>query len=160
MMLLAWGTVALAQQVVIHTEAEAPLLPPEMRSGPSFGLSLGAATGFGPTVGIPFGRSFDTQVTLLPIYVPDAAAGGSFGVRFRQFLGKNPRSRMYLVEGAALTGADESWMWGAGVGAGVEVRKDASTGFTKWVDVTLTVLGSDTPWIVLPLPQAGFAWVF
>jgi hypothetical protein len=160
-MLIAWGAAALAQQVVIHTEAEAPLAPPEMRSGPSVGVSLGAATGFGPTVGIPFGRSLDTQITLLPIYVPDVGGGGSFGLRFRQFLGKNPRARMYLVEGAQFTGGGESWMWGGGVGAGIEIRKDWSTGFTKWVDVTVTALGTPEQFlIVLPLPQVGVAYVF
>jgi hypothetical protein len=147
-------------QVVIHTEAPPPPAPPEMRSGPSVGMSAGVATGVGPTLGIPLGPSFTVQLTALPIVIPDGGAGGSGGVRFQQFLGKNPRTRMYVVEGAAMTGWDDSWLWGFGVGAGVETRKDWSTGLTKWADVTITAIGSEDLWIVLPLPQVGVAYVF
>jgi hypothetical protein len=153
------GAAALAQQAVIHDET--PSLQPELRSGPSVGLSLGAATGVGPTLGVPLGRSLDAQLTLLPIVIPDAGAGGSYGLRFRQFIGKNPRSRLYLVQGASATGLGPDWLWGAGVGAGVEVRRDPTTGFTPWFDVTVTALGTgEGPLVVLPLPQAGVAWVF
>lgn len=163
-MFALFATVAFAQepppQVVIHTEAPPAPVAPEMRSGPSVGLSAGVATGIGPTLGIPFGRSFTVQLTVLPILVPDEGGGGSGGVRFQQFLGKNPRARMYLVEGVGMHGWDESWLWGAGIGAGVEIRKDWSTGLTKWVDITVTAIGVDDTFLVLPLPQAGIAYVF
>lgn len=150
-----------APQVVIHTEAAPTVAPEPMRNGPSVGLSAGLATGFGPTLGVPLGPWFAVQLTALPIVVPDAGAGGSVGLRTQQFLGRNPRARMYLVEGASWTGWDGSGIWGAGVGAGVDTRKDWSTGRSLWLDVTLTAMGGDGGLIaVLPLPQTGVAWTF
>lgn len=155
------GAQELAPQVLIQTEARPRRPPPEMRSGPSVGLSAGMATGFGPTIGVPLGQVVTVQLTLLPIYLSDAGSGGSFGLRFQQFLGKNPRTRMYLVEGASATGWNDGWLWGMGIGAGVETRKSWSTGLTKWADISLTALGTaDSEPIVLPLPQVGIGWVF
>lgn len=132
----------------------------EMRSGPAVGLAAGMATGFGPALTLPLGQVVSVQLTALPVIVPEAGGGGSGGIRLQQYLGKNPRTRLYLVEGAGVHGWGEAWLWGVGVGAGVETRKDWSTGLTKWLDVSITMLGSEEAFIVLPLPQAGVAWVF
>lgn len=135
---------------------------PTLKNGLSFGLSAGLATGFGPTLGIPTGGWGRVQITGLPVVIRGRLSG-SGGVRFVQFLGKNPRSRLYVVEGAALHGwADAGSLWAAGVGMGVETRRDWTSGRTGWFDVTVTALGtsgSDHA-IVLPLPQAGIAWIF
>lgn len=151
-------------EVVVRAEvAAAPAAsldaPEEMRSGPSVGLSMGVASGFGPTLGIPIGQVVSLQITALPVLLP-GAGGGSGGLRLQQYLGKNPRTRLYLVEGIAAHGWDESWLWGIAAGAGVETRKSWSTGLTRWLDVSITAIGTSEGWIVLPLPQAGIAWVF
>ena len=73
---------------------------------------MGLATGFGPTLGIPFGRTLTLQVTLLPVMIPDQGGGGSYGVRLQEFLGRNPRARLYLVEGGSASGWDDTWLWG------------------------------------------------
>ena len=135
---------------------------PRMRNGLSVGLSAGAATGFGPTVGIPLGYRTRVQLTALPILLPEAGGGGSGGVRLQQFVGDNPRSRLYVVAGGGIHGwSDVGGFWGAGLGMGVETRKDWTSGRTAWVDVSLTVLstGEGDP-LVLPLPQAGISWLF
>jgi hypothetical protein len=166
MLVLAMVAHAGPPDVVVVTDAPPAVVVTEvperheMRSGPSVGLSGGMATGFGPTLGIPLGQHLSVQLTALPVIVPDAGGGGTGGIRLQQYLGKNPRTRLYLVEGAGLHGWDDSWMWGVGVGAGVETRKDWSTGLTKWLDISITALGSEEMFIVLPLPQAGVAWVF
>jgi hypothetical protein len=149
-----------APQVVIHTEAHAPPAPRPFRNGPSFGLSAGLSTGIGPTLGIPLGQVVSVQLTLLPLVLPDAGAGGSGGVRVLQYLGRNPRSRLYLVEGAAWHGWNGEGLWAGGIGAGVDVRKDPSTGRSVWFDVTITAFGAEEPIAVAPLPQAGVAWTF
>lgn len=135
---------------------------PALKNGFSFGLSAGLATGVGPTLGIPTGNWGRVQVTFLPIVI-NGRLGGSAGLRFKQFLGKNPRTRLYVVEGAGVHGwTDVGSLWGAGVGLGVETRKDWTSGFTGWFDVTVTATSTNrVPQIlVLPLPQAGIAWIF
>jgi len=136
---------------------EAPL---PTRQGPSIGLSAGLATGFGPTFGIPIGRVLAMQIPLLPVFLPENGAGGSYGVRLQQFVGRNPRARLYLTEGGSMSGWDGTWLWGAGVGAGLEVCKDPSIGRREWVDLDVTAFGTDRPIAVLPLPEIGVSWVF
>jgi hypothetical protein len=133
--------------------------PDLVRSGPSVGLSAGLTSGFGPTLGVPFGRHVGLQVTLLPVVVDDGF-GGSYGLRVQNFLGHNPRARMYLVAGGSASGWDQTWMWGVGAGAGVEVCRDPETGLRGWADVAVTAFGVDEPVAVLPLPELGLAWVF
>jgi len=135
---------------------------PALKNGFSFGLSAGLATGFGPTFGIPTGDWGRVQITTLPIVV-NGELGGSGGLRFKQFLGKNPRSRLYVVEGGALHGwSGAGSVWAAGLGMGVETRRDWTSGRTGWFDVTATAFGTSggDKVIVLPLPQAGIAWIF
>ncbi|MBX2799772.1 MAG: hypothetical protein KTR31_18990 [Myxococcales bacterium] len=144
-------------------KASAPHADPgELRNGVSFGLSAGLATGVGPTLGIPLGQKARMQITTLPMAFPDVGGGGSVGLRLQQFLGKNPRSRLYLVEGAAIHGwSNVGSLWGVGLGMGVETRKDVTSGRTLWADLTLTVFGGREGAIALiPLPQAGVAWEF
>jgi hypothetical protein len=149
-----------APQVAIYTEAPPVRAGAPIRNGPSFGLSAGLATGVGPTLGIPFGQVLTVQLTVLPIALPEAGAGGSGGVRFLQYVGRNPRARMYVVEGAAWHGWDGEGVWAGGVGVGVDVRRDPSTGRSAWFDVTVTAFGADELIAVAPLPQAGVAWAF
>lgn len=171
--MLGMGALALAQdevqlqtaasdapQVVIQTSSAAPPVP-ELEHGPTFGLSAGLATGVGPTLGIPIGSSVRVQLTLLPIVIPDVGAGGSAGLRLQQFLGKNPKTRLYLVEGVGVHGWSGGGLWAGGVGLGIETRKRADTGRSVWFDVSATALGAGEGLAaVLPLPQAGLAWVF
>lgn len=124
-----------APQVVIHTEAAPPVEAAPPRNGPSIGLSAGLATGFGPMLGLPIGPWLAVQLTALPVLVPEAGGGGSFGLRAQEFLGTNPRARLYLVQGASWTGWDGAGVWGAGVGAGIDTRKDWTTGRSPWVDL-------------------------
>lgn len=149
-----------APPAVVVTQPPEPPAEERLKSGLSIGLSAGLTTGFGPTFGIPFGPSFSMQVTGFPLYIPKNGSGGSIGLRLQQFVGHNPRTRLYFTEGVQATGFGPDWMWGFGAGAGVEIRKQWDTGFTKWVDLTVTAMGSDELWIVLPLPQAGIGWVF
>ncbi|MEM6928078.1 MAG: hypothetical protein AAF602_14190 [Myxococcota bacterium] len=135
---------------------------PELKNGFSFGLSAGLATGVGPTFGIPTGNWGRVQLTVLPLYI-DRRAGGSAGLRFKQFLGRNPRTRLYLVEGAAIHGwSSVGNVWGAGVGLGIETRRDWTSGYTGWFDVTATAFGrrGGDRVTILPLPQAGITWIF
>ncbi len=135
---------------------------PPLKNGFSFGLSAGLATGIGPTFGIPTGNWGRIQLTALPI-VFDRRLSGSAGARFKQFLGRNPRTRLYIVEGAAIHGwSGVGTIWGAGIGMGIETRRDWTSGYTGWFDVTATAFGArdgDRVY-VLPLPQAGIAWIF
>lgn len=142
--------------VMVPAGPEEPL-----RSGVSFGLSAGLTTGVGITFGVPLGRSVALQVTGLPFAIPDQGAGGSIGLRAQQFVGRNPKTRLYFVEGGQGTGFGPDWLWGFGAGAGIEMRKQWDTGLTKWFDVTVTALGTgDELLVVLPLPEFGIGWVF
>jgi len=145
----------------VIVKPEFPDLPP-LKNGFSFGLSAGLATGVGPTFGIPTGDWGRVQITALPIVV-DGQLGGSAGVRFKQFLGRNPRTRLYVVEGGALHGwPAAASVWGAGLGMGIETRRDATSGYTGWFDVTATAFGrtGGERVTILPLPQVGIAWIF
>ncbi len=144
--------------VEVHrAEPPAPIIPPPGRVG--IGLSAGMITGFGPTLGVPFGERHRLQVTALPFVVPGAAAG-SGGVRIQHFIGRNPRSRLYVAEGAAIHLVGPGGMIAAGLGFGVETRKNLDTGRVSWVDVTMTGMVVDGMVALLPLPQAGVAWYF
>lgn len=145
----------------VIVKPEVPDVPP-LKNGFSFGLSAGLATGVGPTFGIPTGDWGRVQLTMLPLVI-DGQVGGSAGVRFKQFLGKNPRTRLYVVEGGAVHGwSSVGALWAAGLGMGVESRKDWTSGFTGWFDITATLIrASDADaTLVLPLPQGGIAWIF
>ncbi|MEN0066752.1 MAG: hypothetical protein AAGA48_31765, partial [Myxococcota bacterium] len=127
---------------------------PALKNGFSFGLSAGLATGVGPTFGIPTGQWGRIQLTVLPLVI-NRRFGGSAGARFKQFLGKNPRTRLYIVEGAAVHGWQEvGSVWGAGVGLGIETRKDWTSGRTFWFDISATAFGTNQSegLVLLPLP--------
>ncbi len=143
-------------------EGPGPLEEPPLKNGLSFGMSVGMAMGAGVTLGLPMGDWGRVQVTGLPMALPDLGVGGSVGLRFQQYLGQNPRSRLYLVEGAGIHGwTGLGALWGAGLGMGIETRRDASSGRALWGDLTITVVGDqEGPIAVLPLPQLGIAWVF
>src|SRR5262245_10907509 len=105
---------AATPQDVINTEAQPPAPAKAVRSGPSIGLSAGLTSGLGPTIGIPFTSFLTAELTILPIIIPDNPSGGSGGVRLKQFVGRNPRTRMYFVEGVGAAGWNHDWLWGAG----------------------------------------------
>ncbi len=125
----------------------------------SVGLSAGLNGGIGPTIGLPLGHRHRVQLTALPILV-GALRAASGGVRAQHFLGSNGRARLYMAEGVGMHRWADTTATAAGLGFGVETRKNTDTGRVAWLDVTMTAMAMEGRVYVLPVPQTGVAWYF
>ena len=134
-----------------------------------FGLTLGAASGFGASVGVDVRRSLRARATVFFVG-PTPPLLWSFGLRLDALGGHSTDIRPMFTCGAAYHSAIWGWeAYGIGCGPGIELPRRDEQDPRLSFDVTLTWLGqpglySKIPaeqrgtFAVLPLPQVSILW--